>query len=73
MQSEEMKKRGSFRFSKNNPRLLGIKGILPVLNNPESEGRDTQAIQHYLGQRNIGHTVRYTELSPERFKDFWED
>ena len=19
------------------------------------------------------HTVRYTELSPERFKDFWED
>jgi len=22
---------------------------------------------------NIQHTVRYTELSPERFKDFWKD
>ena len=25
----------------------------------------------YLGHRNIQHTVRYTELSPQRFKDFW--
>jgi hypothetical protein len=25
----------------------------------------------YLGHRNIQHTVRYTELSPGRFKDFW--
>jgi site-specific recombinase XerD len=25
----------------------------------------------YLGHRNIQHTVRYTELSPTRFKDFW--
>ena len=24
----------------------------------------------YLGHRNIQHTVRYTELSPGRFKDF---
>ena len=24
-----------------------------------------------LGHRNIQHTVRYTELSPDRFKDFW--
>jgi|KBSMisStaDraftv2_1062788.scaffolds.fasta_scaffold88076_3 hypothetical protein len=23
------------------------------------------------GHRNIQHTVRYTELSPGRFKDFW--
>ena len=36
-------------------------------------GEDTRAIQHYLGHRNISHTVRYTELSPERFKDFWQD
>jgi hypothetical protein len=28
-------------------------------------------IQAHLGQRNIQHTVRYTELSPTRFKDFW--
>jgi hypothetical protein len=24
-----------------------------------------------LGHKNIQHTVRYTELSPTRFKDFW--
>ena len=38
-----------------------------------NDGRDTRALQHYLGHKNIMHTVRYTELSPERFKDFWED
>jgi type 1 fimbriae regulatory protein FimE len=37
------------------------------------EGQDTRAIQQYLGHRNITHTVRYTELSPERFKNFWKD
>jgi hypothetical protein len=25
----------------------------------------------YLGHKNIQHTVRYTELAPTRFKDFW--
>jgi hypothetical protein len=24
-----------------------------------------------LGHRSIQHTVRYTELAPDRFKDFW--
>ena len=38
-----------------------------------NDGQDTRAVQHYLGHRNIQHTVRYTELSPERFKSFWED
>jgi type 1 fimbriae regulatory protein FimB/type 1 fimbriae regulatory protein FimE len=38
-----------------------------------NEGRDTRAIQLYLGHRNIQHTVRYTELSAERFTDFWDD
>ena len=38
-----------------------------------NDGRDTRALQHYLGHKNIMHTVRYTELSLERFKDFWED
>ncbi len=38
-----------------------------------NEGHDTRAIQHYLGHKNIQHTVRYTELSPTRFKDFWKD
>ena len=36
-----------------------------------SKGHDTRALQAYLGHRNIQHTVRYTELSPARFKDFW--
>jgi len=34
------------------------------------DGQDIRAVQHYLGHRNIQHTVRYTELSPERFKSF---
>jgi integrase len=38
-----------------------------------NDGQDTRAVQHSLGHRNIRHTVRYTELSPERFKSFWED
>jgi hypothetical protein len=25
----------------------------------------------YLGHKNIQHAVRYTELAPDRFKDFW--
>lgn len=36
-----------------------------------SKGHDTRAIQAYLGHKNIQHTVRYTELSPGRFKGFW--
>jgi integrase len=36
-------------------------------------GHDTRALQHYLGHKNIQHTVRYTELSPDRFRDFWRD
>jgi hypothetical protein len=31
-------------------------------------GHDTRAIQAWLQ-----HTVRYTELAPDRFKDFWRD
>jgi type 1 fimbriae regulatory protein FimB/type 1 fimbriae regulatory protein FimE len=38
-----------------------------------NDGQDTRAIQHYLGHRNITHTVRYTELAADRFKDFWAD
>lgn len=36
-----------------------------------NKGHDTRALQAYLGHKNIQHTVRYTALSPERFKDFW--
>jgi site-specific recombinase XerD len=36
-------------------------------------GHDTRAVQAYLGHANIAHTVRYTELAPQRFKHFWSD
>jgi site-specific recombinase XerD len=36
-----------------------------------NRGHDTRALQAYLGHKNIQHTVRYTELSPSRFKNFW--
>jgi len=38
-----------------------------------NDGQDTRSIQYYLGHKNIQHTVRYTELSPVRFKNFWKD
>ena len=38
-----------------------------------NDGVDTRSLQSYLGHRNIQHTVRYTELSPTRFKNFWHD
>ena len=38
-----------------------------------NKGVDTRALQQYLGHRNIQHTVRYTELTPHRFQNFWED
>jgi type 1 fimbriae regulatory protein FimB/type 1 fimbriae regulatory protein FimE len=38
-----------------------------------AKGHDTRALQAYLGHKNIQHTVRYTELSPTRFKDFWKN
>jgi integrase len=34
-------------------------------------GHDTRALQDWLGHRSIQHTVRYTELSPIRFRTFW--
>jgi type 1 fimbriae regulatory protein FimB len=33
----------------------------------------TPTLQAYLGHRNIQHTVRYTELAPQRFKGLWKD
>ena len=37
-----------------------------------NDGHDTRALQAYLGHKNIQHTVRYTELAPDRFKKFWQ-
>lgn len=38
-----------------------------------NDGKDTRAIQHYMGHRNIQNTVVYTQLSADRFQDFWTD
>lgn len=40
-----------------------------------NEGHDTRAIQAWMGHKNIQHTVRYTELAPDRFAKigFWGD
>jgi len=38
-----------------------------------NDGHDTRSLQAYLGHKNIQHTVRYTELAPMRFKNFWHD
>jgi integrase len=38
-----------------------------------NDGVDTRSLQAYLGHKNIQHTVRYTELSPGRFRNFWKD
>ena len=38
-----------------------------------ADGHDTRSLQAYLGHRNIQNTVRYTALSPTRFKNFWRD
>jgi len=36
-------------------------------------GHDTQALQAWLGHKNIQHTVRYTELGTAGSKNFWRD
>ena len=36
-----------------------------------NKGIDTRTIQDYLGHVSITHTVRYTELSPDKFKGLW--
>src|SRR5262245_56325244 len=51
------------------PRLVERRGGIKRAN----DGHDTRALQHYLGHKNIQHTVRYTELSTARFRDFWKD
>jgi type 1 fimbriae regulatory protein FimE len=37
-----------------------------------NKGVDTRTIQHYLGHRSIQHTVRYTEISSQRFNGLWD-
>lgn len=45
----------------------------PVASPWPTRATNAGALQAYLGHRNIQHTVRYTELSPTRFKNLWRD
>jgi type 1 fimbriae regulatory protein FimB/type 1 fimbriae regulatory protein FimE len=36
-----------------------------------NEGKDTRSLQAYLGHKSIEHTVRYTALSTQPFKNFF--
>ena len=38
-----------------------------------NDGQDTRAIQLYMGHKNISNTTVYTQLSVERFKNFFGD
>jgi site-specific recombinase XerD len=48
-----------------------IDRCLARLTGQANDGVDTRSLQAYLGHKSISNTVRYTELSPTRFKDFW--
>jgi type 1 fimbriae regulatory protein FimB/type 1 fimbriae regulatory protein FimE len=37
-----------------------------------NRGMDTRSLQAYLGHASITHTVRYTEMSPTRFREIWK-
>jgi type 1 fimbriae regulatory protein FimB/type 1 fimbriae regulatory protein FimE len=59
-------------------RLAGIKPHPHMLRHAcgyalANNGHDTRALQAYLGHRNIQHTVRYTEMAPDRFRNFWRE
>jgi integrase len=36
-----------------------------------NRGHETRALQDWLGHRSIVHTVRYSELAPGKFRNFW--
>jgi len=38
-----------------------------------NDGQDTRAIQLYMGHKNISNTTIYTQLSAQRFKNFFEN
>ncbi len=37
-----------------------------------NRGMATRSLQAYLGHASIVHTVRYTEMSPTRFRGIWK-
>ena len=81
------RERGGLMTASNVRKLVGRTGVLAKLPFPAhphmlrhacgfklaNDGQDTRSLQHYLGHKNIVHTVRYTKLAPDRFKSFWKD
>jgi hypothetical protein len=54
------------------PECLPMARMIPKTP-PSFHGSAGEERVAYLGHRNIQHTVRYTELSQTRFKDFWRN
>jgi hypothetical protein len=52
---------------------LGVAAKLGFKSHPHIARPRLFTLQAYLGHRNIQHTVRYTQLSPTRFKNLWRD
>jgi hypothetical protein len=53
--------------------MLAVLEVQPQPRRGAVQVDDTRSIQDYLGHKDIRHTVRYTELSPKPFRDFWRD
>jgi hypothetical protein len=49
---------------------MTISAVAAMAPAKKNAGHDTRALQAWLGHENIQHTVRYTELAPDRFKNF---
>ena len=52
---------------------LDLKQGLLHVNRLKNGVPSTHPPRGYLGHKNIQHTVRDTELAPDRFKNFWRD
>jgi len=63
--------RRNFFQATQRPRRHALGPFLFLLFAMANKGHDTRSLQAYLGHKNIQHTVRYTDMAPGRFKDFW--
>jgi hypothetical protein len=66
--SQSRKKKEEDHERRHNPQDPLDIAHLPILRHACGFAR---ALQANVGHKNLQHTVRYTELSPDRFRDFW--
>jgi type 1 fimbriae regulatory protein FimE len=63
--------------ARRSPRLfgrIGARAKMPFAVHPHMLRHGCgYALTQYLGHKNIQHIVRYTDMAPDRFKDFWRD